>query len=242
MGTIVNGAAIVLGSLIGLLIRRGVPERMESACMKMLGLSVFIIGMNGVIVSMISVGEDGALHDSGSLLLIASLVIGTVVGEALRLEERLNQGGKKIEQRFGKEGFAKGFINGALIYCVGAMAIVGALNDGLYGDSSTLFVKAMLDGICSVILASTLGYGVLFSAIPVMIYQGSITLFAGALSPFMSGELRGDICMVGYAIVTCIGVNFLEFTNIKTANLLPALVVPILYRTVPPLVTGLLPA
>ena len=210
MGTIVNGTAIVLGSLIGLLIRRGVPERMESACMKMLGLSVFIIGMNGVIVSMISVGEDGALHDSGSLLLIASLVIGTVVGEALRLEERLNQGGKKIEQRFGKEGFAKGFINGALIYCVGAMAIVGALNDGLYGDSSTLFVKAMLDGICSVILASTLGYGVLFSAIPVMIYQGTSAWWGMPLLPALgstswsSPTSKRPICCLHWWCPSCI--------------------------------------
>ncbi|MCI8648722.1 MAG: DUF554 domain-containing protein [Anaerotruncus sp.] len=237
MGTIVNGLAVALGGLVGVLIRRGVPKRLEEASMKMLGLSVFVIGLNGVIASMFTI-VDGKLSSDGSLLLIASLVLGCILGELGDIDSRLTAGGKWIEQRFGKEGFAKGFINGSLIYCIGAMAIVGALNDGLTGDSSILFIKSMLDGICSVILGSTLGFGVIFSAIPVMLYQGSITLFAGVLSPLISQALLNNLCMVGYAIVTCIGINFLGFTSIKTANLLPALLIPIVYE---PLQSAFLP-
>ncbi len=236
MGTIVNAAAVALGGLIGLLLRRGISEKLEKTSMKMLGLSVFIIGINGTITSMITIGEDGALSSNGSLLLIASLVIGGVLGELMDVDGKLNRAGKRIEARFGKEGFAKGFINASLIYCIGAMAIIGALNDGLTGDSSVLFIKSALDFVCSVILGSTLGFGVIFAAVPVFIYQGAITLFAGFLSPLISGDMLNGICMVGYAIVLCIGINFLEFTDIRTANLLPALLVPVVYSLVSPVV------
>ncbi|MEM1485530.1 DUF554 domain-containing protein [Oscillospiraceae bacterium PP1C4] len=237
MGTIVNAAAVVLGGLIGLLIRRGLPEKVEQTAMKLLGLSVFLIGLEGVITSMVTVGEDGVLSANGSLLLIASLVIGGVLGELWDIDGKLIAGGKRIEQRFGKEGFAKGFINASLIYCIGAMAIVGSINDGLTGDSSVLFIKSALDFVCSIILGSTLGFGVIFSFIPVLLYQGAITLFASMLSPLISAALLGNICMVGYAIVVCIGINFLEFTSIRTANLLPALLVPIVYHILSPIFT-----
>ena len=220
MGTLVNAIAVVAGSLIGLLIRRGLPERVEGAAMKLLGLSVLIIGFNGVVTSMVTVGADGSLSSG----------IGGVSGELWEIDDKLTRMGKRIEERFGKEGFAKGFINGSLIYCIGAMAIIGALNDGLTGDSSILYIKSALDFVCSIILASTLGFGVLFSALPVALYQGGITLFAGVLSPLVSDALLGGICMVGYAIVLCIGINFLEFTTIRTANLLPALAVPVAWQ------------
>ncbi|MBE6905048.1 DUF554 domain-containing protein [Marasmitruncus massiliensis] len=235
MGTVVNAIGVILGGLIGLLIRRGLPEKVEQTAMKLLGLSVLIIGLNGVITAMITVGSDGKLSSSGSLLLIASIVIGGVLGECWDLDGKLVRGGKWIEQKFGKEGFAKGFINASLVFCVGAMAIVGSLADGLSGDSSILFIKTMLDFICSVILGSTLGFGVIFSFIPVVLYQGAITLFAGVLSPLISDSLLGSICMVGYTIVLCIGINFLEFTTIRTANLLPALLVPVIYEIMKPL-------
>ena len=148
MGTLVNAIAVVAGSLIGLLIRRGLPERVEGAAMKLLGLSVLIIGFNGVVTSMVTVGADGSLSSDGSLLLIASLVIGGVSGELWEIDDKLTRMGKRIEERFGKEGFAKGFINGSLIYCIGAMAIIGALNDGLTGDSSILYIKSVLDHPC----------------------------------------------------------------------------------------------
>lgn len=232
MGTIVNAAAVVLGALIGLKIRRGLPKKMEQTGMKLLGLSVMIIGLNGIISAMMTAQTDGHLVSSGSLLLIVSLVIGGVLGEYWDIDGKLIQGGKWMERKFGKEGFAKGFINASLVYCVGAMAIVGSLADGLSGDSSILYIKSMLDFICSIILGSTLGFGVLFSFVPILLYQGTITLFASALSPLISDSLLSSICMVGFTIVLCIGINFLGLTEIRTANLLPALLVPIIYECI----------
>ncbi|MBC8584581.1 DUF554 domain-containing protein [Youxingia wuxianensis] len=240
MGTVVNSAAIILGGLIGMLIRRGLPEKVESMSMKMLGLSVFVVGVNGVVTSMVTVGAQGALESNGSLLLIASLVIGGVLGECMNIDDHLNSAGRRVEEKFGKDGFAKGFINGSLIFCIGALAIVGSINDGLAGDSSILFIKSALDFVCSIILGSTLGFGVIFSFIPVLIYQGAITLAAVWIAPYISTELLNSICMVGYAIVMTIGINFLEFTKIKTANLLPAIFVPIIYSFIEPLLAQIM--
>lgn len=229
MGTIVNSIAVVIGGLIGLLLRRGVSEKIEETATKLLGLAVFIIGMQGVFSAMVTV-KDTALEANGSLLLIASLVIGGVVGEFIDVDGKLARGGKMIENRFGKEGFAGGFINASLIFCVGAMAILGALNDGLAGDPSILYIKSMLDFIASIILASTLGFGVIFSAVTIFIYQGAITLLSGVMAPLLSPDFLNEICMVGYVIVMTIGINFLKFTSIRTANLLPAIFVPVLWR------------
>ena len=131
-------------------------------------------------------------------------------------------------------GFAAGFIASTMIYCVGAMAIVGSINDGLLGDSSTLVIKGILDGVTSVVLAASLGYGVLFSAVPILIYQGAITLLAGQLEKVLVGDLLNNICMVGYALVMCIGVNFLYNGDkkIKTVNMLPSLLVPVVYAVI----------
>ena len=238
MGTIVNSMAVLLGGLLGLLIQRGLSKRIEEMAMKLRGVSVFLVGIEGVLSSMMVVDSDGRLSASGSLLLIVSLVVGGVLGEALGIDEVLQRGGRLVEQRLGKEGFAKGFVNTSLIVCVGAMAVVGAINDGLLGDSSVLFVKAALDFVIAVVLASTLGFGVPFAAIPVLVYQGAITLAAGWLAPLVSGELLDGICMVGYAIVLLIGTNFLGWTNIATANLLPALVGPVCYSVACWLIPG----
>ena len=238
MGTIVNSAAILLGGLLGLLVKRGISKRVEETAMKLLGVSVFLVGIEGVLSSMMVVDADGRLSATGSLLLIVSLVAGGVLGEALGIDGALQRGGRLVEQRLGKEGFSKGFVNTSLIVCVGAMAVVGALNDGLTGDSSVLFIKAALDFVISVVLASTLGFGVPFACLPVLAYQGAITLAAGWLAPLVSGELLDGICMVGYAIVLIIGTNFLGWTSIATANLLPALAGPVLYVAVRWLVSG----
>ena len=167
-GTLVNAGAIVVGGFAGVLLKRGLSEETGRTCNQMFGLATAVVGLNGLLSNMMEVGADGRLSASGELLLFLSLVIGGVVGEALRLEERINRGGKRIEARLGSEGFAAGFINASLIFCVGAMAIMGAINDGLTGDSSVLFVKSALDGVFAVVLGSTLGIGVVFSAVPVL--------------------------------------------------------------------------
>ncbi len=230
-GTLVNAGAIVAGGLVGMLLKKGMKPNYEASIHKTLGVAVLILGLNGVIGAMFRVGEGGRISSSGELLLIVSLVVGTFLGELWRIDDRLNGFGTKVEKKIGSAGFGAAFINGTLIYCVGAMAIVGALNDGLQGDASVLYVKSLLDGISSIILGATLGAGVCFSAVPVLIYQGGITLLAGSVAPYLQGALLDQLCMVGFALVACIGLNFMsENLKIKTANMLPALLVPIVWQ------------
>ena len=232
MGTLINALLIVVGGIIGLLFKKAVSSQMEYSIHKAIGVAVLVIGICGVLSTMLKSGADGSISSSGELILVISLAVGTFVGEALKLEDRLNRGCKWIESKFKMSGFASGFITSTMIYCVGAMAIVGAINDGLLGDSSTLVTKGIIDGITSVVLTASLGYGVLFSAIPIIVYQGAITLLAGQLEGVLAGELLGNICMVGYALVMCIGINFLynEEKKIRTVNMLPALIVPVVYK------------
>ena len=230
-GTIVNAAAIVAGGLVGMLLKRGMKPSYEDSIQKTLGISVLILGLNGVISAMFRVGEDGSLSSSGELLLIISLVLGTLLGEIADFDGRLARFGSRVEQKIGSQGVGAAFVNGSLIYCVGAMAIVGSLNDGLLGDPSVLLVKSLLDGVSALVLGATLGVGVCFSAIPVFVYQGAITLLSGWVAPYLQGQLLDELCMVGYAMVACIGLNFLfRDLKIKTANLLPALLVPIVWQ------------
>ena len=232
MGTLINAALILLGGVIGLVFKKAVSKEMEFSIHKATGVAVLVIGICGVLSSMLKVKVGGGISSSGELILVVSLALGTFIGELLKLEERLNKGCKWIENKCKMSNFSTGFITSTMIYCIGAMAIVGSINDGLLGDSSTLITKGIIDGITSVVLAASLGYGVLFSAIPIFIYQGGMTLLAGLLDNVLAGELLSNICMVGYALVMCIGINFLtnDDKKIKTVNMLPALLVPVAYQ------------
>lgn len=231
-GTIVNAAAIAAGSMVGLLFKKGLPKRVEDNALKFVGIGVAILGLNGVICAMITANTaTGILSDSGGMLLVLSLAIGGILGEIFCIEDRINAGGQAIENKLGAQGFAKGFVSASMLYCIGAMAIVGAISDGLSGDSSVLFVKATLDGITAIVLTATLGYGVIFSAAVVLLYQGTITACSGMLAPILNGTpLLNQICMIGYCIVLLIGTNMLGSTKVKTANLLPALLGPVVYN------------
>ncbi|WMJ84514.1 DUF554 domain-containing protein [Oscillospiraceae bacterium LTW-04] len=231
-GTIVNAAAIAAGAAIGLLFKKGLPKRIEENALKFVGTGVAILGLNGVICAMITADTaTGLLSYEGGILLVLSLAAGGIIGELFCIEDKLYAGGVTIEKKLGAQGFAKGFVSASMLFCIGAMAIVGALSDGLNQDSSILFVKATLDGITSIVLAAALGYGVLFSALAVLVYQGLITLCAGLLAPVLDGtELLNQICMVGYCIVLLIGTNMLGSTKVKTANLLPAMLGPVMYN------------
>ena len=233
MGTLINAALILLGGVIGLVFKKAVSKEMEYSVHKATGVAVLVIGICGILSSMLTVTE-GKLSSSGELILVVSLTLGTFLGELLKLEERLNRGCKWIESKCKMSNFSAGFITSTMIYCVGAMAIVGSINDGLLGDSSTLITKGILDGVTSVVLAASLGYGVLFSAIPILLYQGGMTLLAGLLDQVLVGELLSNICMVGYALVMCIGINFLYNGDkkIKTVNMLPSLLVPVAYAII----------
>lgn len=228
-GTLVNCAAVIVGGLIGLLLKKGIKESYTVGINKSLGLAVLIIGINGVIANMFSV-ENGTLSSRGELLLVVFLIIGTLIGELTKLDDRFGNFCKKIEKRFDTNGFASGFINGTVLFCVGAMSIIGSINDGLTGDSSVLFVKSALDFVNAIIFGATLGYGVIFVCIPMLIYQGGISLLAGTLSGILQGELLEQVCMVGYAIIMAIGFNFLLEKKFRTLNMVPALLLPIAYH------------
>ena len=231
-GTLVNTAAVVAGGLIGFFLGHGLNEKIEKSVTCVLGIATCVIGANGLITTMISVDPaSGKLSSAGELFLLVCLAVGAVLGEVLNIEDRLGGLGDWIERRFRASNFSRGFVSASILFCVGAMTIIGSINDGLYGDSSLLLVKSALDFVAAIILASTLGIGVPFAAVTVLVYQGALTLSAGLLAPVLVGELRSNICMVGYAIVLCIGINFFGVVRIKTANLLPALLLPV----VPPL-------
>lgn len=231
MGSIVNAVAIVIGGFIGIALKKGIHERVLDGVFKAIGISVIVIGFNGLLSNM-AIVDNGLIKTSGELLLIFSLVLGALLGELIDIDRRLNNLSSAIEKKFHLTGFANSFVNATLLFCVGAMAIIGSINDGLLRDPSVLYIKSLLDGITSIIFGATLGMGVIFAAIPVLIYQGTITVLAGSLSTILVGTFLNQICMVGYALVICVGLNFIITTKIKVANLLPALLIPIIWQVI----------
>ena len=218
-GTLVNVAAIAVGSLVGLLLQKGIEEKYQKIVLQALGLAVLVIGF------------QMAQKSLNILIVILSLAIGALIGEWLDLDGKLNQFGAKLGAKFsgGDAGrFSEGFVTASLMYCVGAMAIVGALQDGLTGDSSTLYAKSLLDGVSSVVFSSTLGIGVLFSAASVFVYQGAITLMASVVSSWLSPEMIAEMTATGGVLIIAISVNMLEITKIKIASLLPAILIALL--------------
>jgi len=235
LGNLVNFASIVVGSVLGLVFKKAIKEEHKNALHKALGIAVIIIGLNGVITNMITLVKNGdafsgTLSSSGELLLIASLVIGTFIGSLLKIEERFNGLAGKVEQKFKMTGFAQGFVYSTILYCVGSMAILGGIQDGL-GNPSILYTKAILDGINAVLLTSTMGIGVIFSSIVVFVYQLIFVLLGRfGLDNILTGELMSQFSFVGYAIIMAIGFNFLLEKKFKTLNMVPALILPVAYH------------
>ncbi len=232
LGTIINVITVILGGTIGLLLKKSIKSEIMDNVMKAEGVAVLIIGMNGVLTNMLSVGEDGKIVENGGLVLLISLALGAFVGEIIKLDDRINGLGGWVEKRIKSDGFSKGFVSAFIIFCVGSMSIIGSINDGLSGDSSVLIVKSTLDFITAMVLASTMGIGVIFACVPLFVYQGSISLFASFIKPVIENypDMMIQFSMVGYAIIMCIGINFIAGQKIKTANLLPAMLVPVLYN------------
>jgi uncharacterized membrane protein YqgA involved in biofilm formation len=220
LGTIVNTLAIIAGSLVGLLFRESIPEKYSRTVMHAIGLAVVLIGFKA------------ALKTDAILVVIVSLAVGSVIGELLRIEDRLEDVGNWIGRRLAREGkgIAKGFVSASLLYCVGAMAIVGSMESGLSGNHQILYAKSMLDGIGSVLFASTLGIGVLFSAVSVFIYQGIITLGAASLGQFLVPEIVSQMSAVGGLLILAIGIGLLEIQKFKVGNMLPAIFLPLAYQ------------
>lgn len=221
LGTLVNVGTILLGSALGLLLRKGLPQRLRDTVMQGLGLCVILIGLSG------------AIETADTMCVILSVVIGGLVGAAVNIERRLENLGNLAQRKLarGGDGFARGFVTASLVYCVGAMAIMGALDSGLKGDYDTLIAKSALDGISAVIFASTLGPGVAFSAVAVLVYQGAITLMAGWLKPLLTDAIITEMSAVGGLLIVGIGLNMLFDKHIAVGNLLPAIFVPMAYFT-----------
>ncbi|MDO5423803.1 MAG: DUF554 domain-containing protein [Eubacteriales bacterium] len=233
-GTIVNVAAVLAGGGLGLLLKNGLKERYQQILMQALGLCTIFIGISGALKGMFQVNGE-TLETGGTMLMIASLVIGSLLGEWMDIEEKMERFGEWLKAHFGGQGdsqFVEGFVATSLVICVGAMAIVGALEDGLTGDSSMLLAKAVLDGVIVMVFASTYGKGALFSAIPVGIWQGGITLFAGVLKPLLTEAMIGDLSFVGNMLIFCVGINLAFGKKFRVGNMLPALVIVVLYDVI----------
>jgi len=217
-GTIVNVMAIIIGGFIGLLFRKGIKENIKTTVVQGISLGVIIIGV------------QMALQVENMLVVIISLVLGGILGEIIKIEEKLYAGGKWLENRLGEShgDVAKGFVTTSLIFCVGAMAIVGAIENGLTGNPNTLYAKSILDGTIAMFFASTMGIGVLFSAVPVLLYQGTITIFASSAKDFLTPEIINQITATGGILILGIGINLLTDKNIKIGNLLPSVLIVVL--------------
>lgn len=231
LGTIVNSAAIIVGGLVGLWVKHGLPERFKTTIMQGIGLSVLLVGVSGALQGIFRAQESGMLDRTFITGMIMSLVLGGVLGEAINIEKQLDRLGNWFQSRMakGESGFSTAFVTASLIYCVGAMAIVGSLEDGMSGNTATLFAKAILDGVSAVVFAASLGVGVVFSFIPVLVYQGGITLLAGLIGPWLEGTpLISQMSLVGGVLIMAIGMNLLEMKRIKVGNLLPAIFMPLI--------------
>lgn len=231
IGTIINTLAVIVGGLFGLVLKKGIPQRMQDILMQACGISTIFIGISGTLAKMLVVNGD-KIETQGTMLLIFSFVIGAFIGEWINLEEKMEHAGEKIKALVKAKNdshFVDGFVNVSLIICVGAMAIVGSIQDGMSGDYSMLAAKAVLDLVIVMVFAATYGKGAIFSAAAIFVYQGSITLIAALCGSFASEALISDLSFVGSALIFCVGINVAFGKKVKVGNMLPALVVTAIY-------------
>lgn len=224
LGTIVNTAAILIGGCVGLFIKGGLKEKYKNIIMQTLSLCILFVGASSALKGLMS-------ENAEPILFIVSLVIGSAVGEFLAIEDKLQNLGDSIQAKIGSKesNISQGFVTASLMFCVGTMAILGSLESGVQGVHTTLFVKSVLDGTSSIILASTLGVGVIFSCAAVFLYQGILTLCASFVQPFLTGNMLREISIVGGIMIFAMGLNLMEIKKIKIGNMLPAILIPVIY-------------
>lgn len=225
LGVIVNVITVILGSVIGLMLKKGIPEKVSTASMIGLGACTLYIGISG------------SLCGENALILIASVVLGVITGTLLNIDGAINRLASYVETRFKKDGqnvsIAQGIVTATLLFCVGSMTVTGSIQAGLTGDNSILITKATLDFVSSMMLASSLGFGVLLSSVMVFIIQGGLVLLAGLIAPFMSTGAINEMTCVGSILIIMIGTNLMGITKIKVADFLPAIIyAPIIYNLV----------
>jgi len=219
LGTYVNTFAIIVGSLIGLAFSRFIPTKITNTLIHGVAFAVMLIGLKM------------AWKEDNFIILICSLAFGGVIGELIRIDDRINGLGTWLSAKFSRpgSGISKGFVTTTLLYCVGSMALVGSLESGLTGNHDILFAKSVLDGLGSIIFSASLGIGVLFSAVSVFFYQGCITMGASFLKPFLTDPVISQMSAVGGLLIMAMGFNMLDMVKIKVANLLPAIFLPLVY-------------
>ncbi|MCL2479625.1 MAG: DUF554 domain-containing protein [Treponema sp.] len=245
LGPAVNAVTIVVCSLIGVFLIRGIPERIEEILKKAIGLSIIYVGIKG------------ALDNQRVLLLIMSMVCGAVIGELINIDKWMNRLGLWAEARMGMgktenagaggktgdkagtgKSFSKGFVAASILYCSGSMAIVGSIQSGLQGNHEILFAKSILDGAISIVFGASMGIGVAFAAIPVFVYQSAIALAAMAVRDLLHPDIIREMSAVGSLLIAAIGFNFLGIKEIRVANLIPAIFIPLIYMTIEGLFKG----
>lgn len=223
-GAVVNLVLVLVGGIIGLLLKKGIPERISDTLMKGVSLCVLYIGVTGVF-------ED----DINFLIVIISVALGAVIGELANFDKMVNKLGDSIEKKFsrGKEArLAEGFVSATLLFCVGAMTVVGSIDSGISGDNMTLYSKSVIDCIAAAVLASTLGAGVLFAAVSVLVIEGSLTLLAAAVQPVLTDSVIAHMSVIGSLLIIALSLNVMGLTKIKVMNLLPAVFIPIILCSV----------
>lgn len=232
LGIWANPIVVIVGALVGTFFKGGIPDRLRRHVMQALGLCVCLIGISG------------AIQTAHVLVVILSMAIGALLGELLRIEDRLNHLGDFAQKKLarpGDTGFSQGFVSATLLFCVGSMAVVGSLEAGLTNNPATLLAKTALDGVTAIVFASTMGIGVAFSAVPLLLYQGGIALLAGVVAPYLQATVVQEMSATGSLLILGLGLNMLELpkTPIKIGNLLPAIFLPILLLTLFPGFFGL---
>lgn len=230
LGTILNVAAIVAGGLIGLVFSRAISARYQQTLMQAIGVCVIFVGIGGAVQQMMTVTADG-LQSGGTMMVVISYAVGSLLGEWIDLERRMEQFGTWLKVKTGnarEKQFVDAFVTASLTVCIGAMAIVGAIQDGISGDHSTLALKAMLDMVIICVMSASMGKGCLFAAIPVGILQGAVTLLARAIQPLMTEAALANLSLTGFILIFCVGVNLLWEKKLKVANMLPSIVVAVI--------------
>ncbi|WP_196595944.1 DUF554 domain-containing protein [Pectinatus frisingensis] len=235
-GTVVNTAAVVGGGLVGLVIKKGLPLKLQEILLQALGVATLFIGLTGVLSKQLVI-KSGQLQSDGIMLMVASLIIGTVIGEIIDIEHDLGLLGdkaKKILKMDENDKFSEAFVTATVVICVGAMAIIGSFEDGINGNSTILFTKSILDGVLVMIFASTMGSGAVFSAGPLFLYQGGLSLAAASIAPYLTSQMMNGMSAVGSVLIFVIGVNLMlgKIIHIRVGNMLPAIIVPLLYYAV----------
>lgn len=238
IGTIINCTAVILAGILGMLFGKKINPGIRDSLMKTAGVAVIFLGTSGVLSGMLKLSqtENGSLTTYGGLMLIVSLIAGTLLGEIIKIEKKLDRFGEWLKKKTKSTedgGFVGAFVNTSLIICVGAMAVVGAIEDGIGGDPSTLIAKAILDFLIVIIMTSTLGKGCIFAFIPIGIFQGTITALSKFAEPLLSmGSLISDMSLVGNVLIFCVGINICFGKKFNVGNMLPSLLVAIIYSLV----------